>query len=79
MQRCLPDRYCYFSLLFINLFTINQILIALHLSNIIIITLYALFHSSDVLGGIIAIAPVSHTYVAQDLTAIRKLEIRDLE
>nr|CAD1826123.1 unnamed protein product [Ananas comosus var. bracteatus] len=33
----------------------------------------------DVLGSITAVASVSQTYVAQELTAIRKLEIRDLE
>ncbi|OAY75938.1 Replication protein A 70 kDa DNA-binding subunit B, partial [Ananas comosus] len=33
----------------------------------------------DVLGGVTSIAPVSHTYVAQDLTAVRKLEIRDID
>lgn len=50
-----------------------------NLKNIIIPTYYVYFHYSDVIGNIAAIAPVSHTYVAQQLTAIRKLEIRDLE
>nr|CAD1844173.1 unnamed protein product [Ananas comosus var. bracteatus] len=40
---------------------------------------YVLFHSSDVLSSVTSIAPLSHTYVAQELTAIRKLEIRDIE
>ncbi|OAY84245.1 hypothetical protein ACMD2_05465 [Ananas comosus] len=35
--------------------------------------------SEDVLGSVTSIAPLSHTYVAQELTAIRKLEIRDID